>query len=64
MAKGAFDVIEEELKAKLEAQQAVISNGSAKDYAQYREHCGVIKGLQFAMYEIRKMRDRMESENE
>jgi len=53
------------LKRKLEEQETshvqALVGGAVKDYAEYRELCGVIRGLQTAQREIadlvRKLKD-------
>tara|TARA_B100000900_G_C20424237_1_gene652238 strand:- start:269 stop:466 length:198 start_codon:yes stop_codon:yes gene_type:complete len=52
MAKTVFDVLNNKL-AELQAQQEeYLAEGGANSFAQYRESCGVIRGLAAARREI------------
>lgn len=52
MAKTVYDVLLEKLTAHLDAVTDSLASGAAKDYAEYRELCGLIRGLETAMREI------------
>jgi hypothetical protein len=52
MAKTVFDVLLERLAAHQNAVADSTVSGAAKDYAEYRELCGLIRGLETAKREI------------
>ena len=45
MAKTVFDVLKEKIEADIVSAQGFLNAGSAKDYANYREIVGLIRGL-------------------
>lgn len=45
MAKTVFDVLIEKINDDLSSAQDFLNAGSAKDYANYREIVGLIRGL-------------------
>ena len=51
MAKTIFEVLREKLQEQVRSCEESLVAGSAKDYAQYREICGVIRGLTAAIRE-------------
>lgn len=58
-----------EVYKKLEQRIATLteslSSGSLKDYAEYRDMCGVIRGLRTAQMEVEDLASRLkESEDE
>ena len=52
--------IEEQVKSHSEA----LVEGQSKDYAQYRELCGVIRGLQTAQREIGDLVRKLKDDND
>jgi hypothetical protein len=52
--------IEEQVKSHSEA----LIEGQSKDYAQYRELCGVIRGLQTAQREIGDLVRKLKDDND
>jgi hypothetical protein len=56
-----FEVLNQRLNERVQELQGALSDGVAKDFADYRGMCGVIKGLQTAQYELndllRKIKD-------
>lgn len=46
MAKTVFDVLNERIDEQISSAQVFLSGGSAKDYANYREIVGLIRGLE------------------
>lgn len=46
MAKTVFDVLNERIDEQISSAQVFLSGGSAKDYANYREVVGLIRGLE------------------
>jgi|TARA_R110002167_G_scaffold27240_2_gene92846 hypothetical protein len=52
MAKTVFDVLQEKLTDHKRSSEEFIQSGAAKDFAEYREVCGVLRGLDTALREI------------
>ncbi len=52
MAKTVYDVLMEKIVAHQQAIADSLCSGSAKDFAEYRELCGLIRGLGTAHREI------------
>jgi hypothetical protein len=48
MAKTVFDVLTNKIDEQLSSAQAFVAGGSPKDYANYREVVGLIRGLESA----------------
>ena len=65
MAKTVFDVLKEKLTEQKRSSEEFIQSGAAKDFAEYREVCGVIRGLASARREIADLsRNYMEDEDD
>jgi hypothetical protein len=56
-----FQILNQRITERVMDLSRTLSDGVAKDYADYKEMCGVIKGLQTAQYEVndllRKIKD-------
>lgn len=52
MAKTVYDVLLDRITAHAGAVADSMTSGAAKDYAEYRELCGLIRGLETAKREI------------
>jgi hypothetical protein len=64
MNHQAFPYLLKEI-AKLREDQAVfLTGGGAKDFAEYRHVCGVIRGLTHADQLVRDLVQKMEFEDE
>lgn len=46
MAKTVFDVLKEKLEDDKSSAQEFLGGGGAKDFAQYKEVVGLIRGLE------------------
>jgi hypothetical protein len=46
MAKTVFDVLTNNIDEQISSAQRFLSGGSPKDYAEYREVVGLIRGLE------------------
>jgi len=46
MAKTVFDVLKKHIDEQISSAQDFLNAGSAKDYANYREIVGLIRGLE------------------
>ena len=52
MAKTVFDVLDDKLAELQQSQEEFLAGGRAKDFSEYKESCGVIRGLAAARREI------------
>jgi len=52
MALTVFDVLDKKLAELQQSQEDFLAGGGATDFAQYKESCGVIRGLTAARREI------------
>ena len=61
MAATAFDVVIKEIEERRESIAQALISGSAKDFAEYKDLCGEIRGLSrvhaFVTDLVRKMED-------
>ena len=65
MPKTVFDVLKDKLQESVDSCEESLVSGAAKDYAQYREVCGVIRGLTTAIREIEDLsRNFLDDEND
>ena len=60
-----FEVLDKKYAEQQSSQEAFLVSGGAKDMAEYREACGVIRGLAIARREIADLAKNIaESEEE
>jgi uncharacterized protein (UPF0297 family) len=52
MAKTVFDVLKDKLNEQIESATLFLQSGGPKDFAQYKEAYGLIRGLQTAQQHI------------
>ena len=64
MATTAFDVVVKEIEERRESIAQALISGSAKDYAEYRDLCGEIRGLSRAHAFITDLVNRMEQDDD
>lgn len=65
MAKTVYDVLLEKFTAHAAAVADSVASGAAKDYAEYRELCGLIRGLETAKREVADLAQiQMESDDD
>ncbi len=65
MATTAFDVVLKELSERRDALTQALAAGSAKEFAEYKQMCGEIRGLSIAHSLITDLVRQMEySDNE
>jgi hypothetical protein len=65
MAKTVFDVLNEKITEHQRSSEDFLQSGGAKDFAEYREVCGVIRGLNAALREISDLsRNYMEDDDD
>ncbi len=63
MAKTVFEVLVEKITDQKRSSEEFIRTGAAKDYAAYKEICGVLRGLDTALREINDL-SRIHMENQ
>jgi hypothetical protein len=65
MGKTVFDVLTEKLNEHKRSAMEVLAEGGCKDFAHYRQLCGLIQGLKVAQIEVNDlMRNSMEDEDD
>lgn len=65
MAKSVLGLLEENFSDRIEAIKDSVAAGSSKDYADYKEMCGLIRGLELARREVKDLsRKLMEEDND
>jgi len=65
MAKTVFDVLDEKLTELSGSSEEFLTSGGPKDFAEYKEVCGVIRGLNMARREVFDLsRNNMEDEDD
>ena len=65
MAKTVFDVLIEKYSERISSATEFIVDGGCKDFAHYKNVCGVIQGLNAAIMEVKDLsRNYMEDEND
>tara|TARA_R110000824_G_scaffold197578_1_gene381169 strand:+ start:5791 stop:5988 length:198 start_codon:yes stop_codon:yes gene_type:complete len=52
MAKTVFDVLAERIEEQKTSALQFLADGGAKDYAEYRNVCGLLRGLQISLSNI------------
>ena len=52
MAKTVFDVLKERIEEQKFSAVEFLADGGSKDYAEYRNVCGLLRGLQIALSHI------------
>jgi len=52
MAKTVFDVLIEKITDQKKSSEQFLQTAGAKDFAEYKEVCGVLRGLDSALREI------------
>ena len=63
MAKTVFDVLTDKITDHKRSSEEFVRSGAAKDYADYKEVCGVLRGLDTALREINDL-SRIHMENQ
>jgi len=65
MAKTVFDVLNDRIDEQVSSAKEFLSAGSAKDYANYREIVGLIRGLEAGKQHIEDLsRNYMEDDHD
>ena len=55
MAKTVYDVLIDKIEEEMTSAQNFLNAGSAKDYANYREIVGLIRGLKSSVQHIQDL---------
>lgn len=65
MAKTVFDVLIEKFEEDIASSADFLINGGAKDYAEYREVAGRVRGLRLAVQSTKDLsRSQMDEEDD
>jgi hypothetical protein len=65
MAKTVFDVLIDKIDEEISSARVFLSGGSAKDYAQYKEIVGLIRGLEASKSHIEDLsRNYMDNDDD
>tara|TARA_X000001388_G_scaffold14343_1_gene8320 strand:+ start:941 stop:1138 length:198 start_codon:yes stop_codon:yes gene_type:complete len=65
MAKTVFDVLSEKIKEDIDSTTKFLSSGGAKDFSQYKETTGVIRGLNTCLRHIEDLsRNYLDDDND
>jgi hypothetical protein len=60
----AYDYLSSQLREEMEAVKESLAAGAAKDYAEYQNLCGKIRGLLVAQSKLNDLKERMENSDE
>lgn len=60
----AIDYLSSQLREEMDAVKESLAAGAAKDYAEYQNLCGKIRGLLVAQSKLNDLKERMEDPNE
>ena len=60
----AIDYLSSQLREEINAVTESLAAGAAKDYAEYQNLCGKIRGLLVAQSKLNDLKERMEDPNE
>jgi hypothetical protein len=60
----AFDYLSAQLKEEIAAIKEGLATGAVKDYAEYQNLCGKIRGLLTAQSKLEDLKERMENSDE
>tara|TARA_R110000796_G_scaffold130961_1_gene246643 strand:- start:3358 stop:3555 length:198 start_codon:yes stop_codon:yes gene_type:complete len=65
MANTVFGVLKERIEEQRSSAVDFLSTGSTKDYAEYKELCGLIRGLDSALLHMEDLlRNHMETDDD
>lgn len=64
MATTVMELLQKKLGERKQIIVDSMGTGSAKDYAEYREACGVIRGLTLAQQEIEDLVRKLKDEDD
>jgi hypothetical protein len=64
MDNKIFEILNKRIEDQVKSHSEALVSGQSKDYAQYRELCGVIRGLQTAQREIGDLVRKLKDDND
>jgi hypothetical protein len=64
MDKQILELLNKKIEEQVKSYSEALVEGQSKDYAQYRELCGVIRGLQTAQREIGDLVRKLKDDND
>jgi hypothetical protein len=65
LSTTVFDVLNQKLTELKGSSEEFLNSGGAKDFAEYKEVCGVIRGLNAALREVSDLsRNYMEDDDD
>jgi hypothetical protein len=59
-----FELLNKKIEEQIRSHSEALVSGQSKDYAQYRELCGIIRGLQTAQREIGDLVRNLKDDND
>jgi hypothetical protein len=59
-----FELLNKRIEDQIKSHSEALASGQSKDYAQYRELCGVIRGLQTAQRELGDLVRNLKDDND
>ena len=59
-----FELLNKKIEDQVNSHSEALVSGQSKDYAQYRELCGVIRGLQTAQREVGDLVRKLKDDND
>lgn len=60
----AFEYLSSQLREEMDAIKESLAAGAAKDYAEYQNLCGKIRGLLTAQSKLNDLKERMDDSDE
>ena len=64
MAKTVFDVLKDKIEGDKSSALEFLGNGGAKDFAQYKEIVGLVRGLETCLQYIEDLSRNLEYEDD
>ncbi len=64
MDTKVMELLNKKLEEQVRSHSEALVEGQSKDYAHYRELCGVIRGLQTAQREIADLVRKLKDDND
>jgi hypothetical protein len=64
MAKTVFDVLKEKIENDKQTTIEFLANAGAKDFSQYKEMTGLIRGLEIGLSHIEDLSRNMEGDDD
>jgi hypothetical protein len=64
MARTVFDVLKQNIGDQIAASSEFLAAGGAKDFAQYRETVGLIRGLEASLQYVADLSRNLENDDD